>query len=86
METTPSELSVLKELIDIYMKEHYKCLEPEPLKGEAERLREHLNKNAAGRVCWQSREEWEAAYANIDAYYKEKKEWNKLFRPRKHLP
>ena len=82
METTPSEISVLQELIGIYMRENYKALEPQQLKEEAERLQKHLNKNAAGRVCWQSPEEWEAAYANIAAYYKEKKEWNKLFQPR----
>jgi hypothetical protein len=64
------------------MKEHYKPLEPEQLKAEAERLQEQLNKKAAGRVCEQTREEWDAAYARIEAYYKEKKEWNKLFQPR----
>lgn len=76
---------MLKELIDIYMKEHYKSLEPEQLKAEAERLQKHLSKKAAGRICWQSREDHEdreASYANIDRYYKDKKEWNKLFQPR----
>jgi hypothetical protein len=57
----PSETSVLQELISIYMKENCKALEPEQLKEEAERLLKHLNKQAAGRVCWYSREEWEAA-------------------------
>jgi hypothetical protein len=79
---TPSETSVLQEFIRIYMEDHYKPLTPEQLKQEAERLREHLNKNAAGRVCDRSREEYDALYARIDAYFKEKKEWDKLFRPR----
>jgi hypothetical protein len=76
----PSETSVLQELISIYMKENYKPLEPEQLKEEAERLLKHLNKQAAGRVCWHSRKEWEAAYERIDAYYKEKRDWNTLFK------
>jgi hypothetical protein len=62
------------------LKENNQPLEPEQLKKEAERLQQRLSKKAAGRVCWQSREEWEAAYANIAAYYKEKAAWNKLFR------
>jgi hypothetical protein len=84
MERTPSEISALRDLIDIYMKENFNSpeLDPEQLKEEAERLQKHLSKQAAGRVCERSREEWEAAYARIDAYYKDKKEWNKLFRPR----
>jgi hypothetical protein len=76
----PSETPVLQELINIYYKENYPHLAPEQLKAEAERLLRHLNKQAAGRVCWQSREEWEAAYKRIDAYYKEKREWNTLFK------
>jgi hypothetical protein len=79
---TPSEMSVLRDLIETYMKENYEPLAPEELKAEAERLQRHLNKNAAGRVCERSREEWEAVYSSIDAYYKDKKEWNKLFKPR----
>lgn len=79
---TPSEMSVLIEFIRIYMKDHYVCLEPEQVKEEAERLQKHLNQEAAGRVCEWSREEWEARYAHVDAYYKDKKEWNELFRPR----
>jgi hypothetical protein len=79
---TPSETSVLQELIRIYMKENYKPLAPEELKAEAERLQKLLSRQAAGRVCEQSREEWEAGYARIAAYYKEKKEWDKLFQPR----
>jgi hypothetical protein len=76
----PSETSVLKELISIYMKANCKALEPEQLKEEAERLLKRLNKQAAGRVCWHSREEWEAAYKRIDAYYTEKRDWNTLFK------
>jgi hypothetical protein len=78
-------MSVPQELIRIYMEEHYESLTPEQLKEEAERLQKHLSKQAAGRVCWQSREDHEdreAAFAKIDAYYKDKKEWNKLFQPR----
>ena len=76
----PSETSVLLELISIYFKENYPLLEPEQLKEEAERLLKHLNKQAAGRVCWRSREEWEVTYKRIDAYYKEKRDWNTLFK------
>ena len=82
---TPSEMSVLKEFIRIYMEDHYQPLTPEQLKQEAERLQKHLSQEAADRVCWLSREDWEdreGAYAKIDAYYKEKKEWNTLFKPR----
>jgi hypothetical protein len=82
---TPSEMSVLLELIRIYMKEHYKHepLTPEQLKQEAERMKEQLSKQAAGRVFnWESQEEREAALAKMEAYYKDKKEWNKLFQPR----
>jgi len=42
---------------------------------EAERLAEQSRKQAAGRVCWQSRAEWEAAYEHIAAYYREKREF-----------
>jgi len=42
---------------------------------EAERLAEQSRKQAAGRVCWQSREEWEAGYKRIEEYYKEKREF-----------
>ena len=76
----PSETSVLQELINIYFKEHYPLLGPKQLKEEAERLQKHLHKQAAGRVCSHSREEWEAAYKKIDAYYKEKRDWNALFK------
>jgi hypothetical protein len=76
----PSETSVLQELISIYFKENYRLLEPGQLKEEAERLLKQLNKQAAGRVCWHSGEEWEAAYKKIDAYYKEKRDWNTLFK------
>jgi hypothetical protein len=86
---TPSEMSVLLELIRIYMKEHYmpECLTPEQLKQEAERMKEQLSKQAAGRVFnWEPREEREAAFAKafakMEAYYKDKKEWYKLFQPR----
>jgi hypothetical protein len=85
MEPTPSEMSVLVELIRIYMKENceYEPLTPEQLKQEAERMKEQLTKQAAGRVFnWESPEEREAAFAKMDAYFKEKKEWNKLFQPR----
>jgi hypothetical protein len=79
---TPSEMSVLVELIRIYMRENGETLEPEQLKAEAERLQKQLSKKAAGRVCDRSREEYDALYASIDALYKEKKEWDKLFQPR----
>jgi hypothetical protein len=80
---TPSELSVLIELIRIYMREHYTHLEPEQLKQEAERMKEQLSKQAAGRVFnWESREDREAAFAKMEAYYKDKIEWYKLFQPR----
>jgi hypothetical protein len=80
----PSEMSVLRDLINIYMKENANSLElePEELKAEAERLQKLLSKQAAGRVCDQTHEEREAAFARIAAYYKEKKEWDKLFQPR----
>jgi hypothetical protein len=79
---TPSETSVLQEFIRIYMEENYAPLEPERLKAEAERLQKLLSKQAAGRVCEQTREEWEDGYARIAAHYKDKKEWDKLFQPR----
>jgi hypothetical protein len=71
------------EFIRIYMRERYECLEPEQLKQEAERLQKQLSKEAAGRVFnFESREEREAASAKMDRYFKEKKEWYKLFQPR----
>jgi hypothetical protein len=82
MEPTSSEMSVIQDLISIYMRESYQPLSPEQLKTEAERMQQHLGKHAAGRMCWQSLREWQAAYATFDAYYKEKKEWEKLFPPR----
>ena len=42
---------------------------------EAKYLVEQLHKKAVGRVCWQSRAEWEAAYEHIAAYYREKREF-----------
>jgi hypothetical protein len=82
MEPTSSEITVLQDLISIYMRENYQPLSPEQLKAEAERMQKHLSKHAAGRVFWQSPQEWEVAYAKIDAYYKEKKDWDTLFKPR----
>jgi hypothetical protein len=77
-----SEISAVQALIRRYMKENFKPLAPEQLKQEAERLQKHLSKESAGRVCELSREDWKEAYENIDRYYKDKKEWNKLFKPR----
>jgi hypothetical protein len=79
---TPSEMSVLLELIRIYMKEHNNPLEREQLKEEAQRLANQLEKQSAGRVFEQSPEEREESFKKIDAYYKDKREWNKLFQPR----
>jgi len=45
------------------------------LEEEAKYLANQLRKEAAGRVCWQSRAEWEAAYEHIAAYYREKREF-----------
>jgi hypothetical protein len=45
------------------------------LQKEAERLAELLRRQAAGRVCWQTRDEWKAAYKQVEDYYKEKREF-----------
>ena len=48
------------------------------IKEEAEYLANQLRKKAAGRVCWQSKAEWEAAYQGIEEFYREKKLFNDL--------
>jgi hypothetical protein len=48
------------------------------IKQEAEYLTSQLRKEAAGRVCQMSRDEWVAAYEHIAAYYREKKLFNDL--------
>lgn len=75
-----TEISVLQDMINIYAKEHYQHLEPEQLKAEAERMQQHLCKHSAGRLCSQSLRQWQADYTNFDAYCKEKKEWEQLFK------
>jgi len=56
------------------------------LKKEAERLANQHRKQAAGRVCWESREEWEAGYKRIEEYYKEKREFEAILNgPRPQL-
>ena len=45
---------------------------------EAEFLANQVRKQAAGRVCWESREEWEAGYKRIEEYYKEKREFEAI--------
>jgi hypothetical protein len=48
------------------------------LQKEAEANVERLRKKAAGRVCWESREEREAACQRMIAYYEELIQLNKL--------
>jgi hypothetical protein len=53
-------------------------MENSELQKEADRLADLLRREAAGRVCWESREEWEAGYKRIEAYYKEKREFEAI--------
>jgi len=46
------------------------------LKEEAARLAEQSRKQAAGRVCERSRDEWDAAYRSVASYYEEKRQFN----------
>jgi len=52
--------------------------EASKLKQEAEYLANQVRKQAAGRVCWESREEREAACKRIEQYYEEKKAFEEL--------
>jgi hypothetical protein len=48
------------------------------LEEESKYLAEQVRKQAAGRVCWESREEWETGYKRIEEYYKEKREFEAI--------
>jgi hypothetical protein len=52
------------------------------LQKEADRLADLLRRQAAGRVCWQTRDEWKAAYKRVEEYYKEKRDEAVLNAPR----
>jgi hypothetical protein len=66
------------EQIARFTRDHYKPLEPSELKEEAKRLTHNLEKEAAGRVCEQSRSDWEDSYKRIDQYYAEKRAFEEI--------
>jgi len=74
--------STLYDRIVSNMRKDYLLQKSLRLKEEAEQLAEQSRKQAAGRFCWQSQDEWDTAYKSIDRYYEEKRQFNDLKRKR----
>ena len=62
-------------------RENYQPLEGSKLKEEAKRLVDAIHTEAAGRVCWESREEWEAMRKAQEQYCRDKKEFDSIVNP-----
>ena len=69
------------EIIARYAREHYEPASSAELEAEAKFLADQLRKQAAGRVCWQSREEREAALENGKKRLEEQKEFYRIVGP-----